>query len=219
MRKALLVLGIIFLLVGVFLASYSRLPTEKIERPMVNRAEGSWEVSGNLSNGEKIIVGLVPSEGWSRWAYELFPGHTYKVNVSVIIEDPLGEEAEFIISYEPPPPGYDPVPGKPLPIFLASPSPFKLVRKGSLIVDEPLDCVGGLVTQNGTYNVRVVQTWWTEGPPERVEIHKEVFGKEYPYTKFLPIGVGLCICGVATLVLRAKFSKPKTRAKLKKFRK
>lgn len=209
MGKALLAVGILFLWIGIIFVAYSYYPVENVkERPLISRAEKEWEVSGNLSKGEKIIVAVVPSADWSIWAQELF-AEPIKVNVSIIIEDPLGVAAEFKIFYEPPPLTYKHEdPGKPFPIFLSNP-PFKLVNNGSLIVNEPLDFVGGIVTQSGTYRVRVVPTWWTEGPPEYIEIYTEILEKTYPYKQFLPLGVGLCIFGVAMIILRTKRSKAK----------
>lgn len=214
MRRVLLALGIILLFVGIILASYSRYPIEKWKERSCNRAEQQWEASENLSKSERIIVAVVPSEGWTEWAYEIHP-HGFKVNVSIIIEDPLGEEAEFIIFYEPPPPGYKQDHPGPLPIFLSNP-PFKLVKTGSLIVEEPLQFVGGIVTRNGTYRVKVIPTWWTWGPPKYIEIHVEILEKVNPYAYFLSIGVCLCFLGVAMLTLRARYPKYKIRhAKLK----
>ena len=210
MNKLLVVIGIILLLTGMVTISYSLMPEDKVSYEEVNKKIKSYEVSGNFSKGDKIVVLTEPNKIWANLAIENFknyPPRFLRVNYSII--DPFGKETRFGLIYC----RFDSQYGDPK----IAPFAVQLIfNDGALEVNATSDGyvpeVGGIALVSGEYTVRILQT---VPEPSFISLLKETHSNIYPWSFLLPIGITITAAGGASLPFAARKGKTSQKRKIR----
>lgn len=202
MQKTLLGLGVILLLVGVIVSSYASTTIEASDFILINEttrnSEMPWEVPGNFSKGEKLLVDVSPP----RWGEEIIAnGDTAIVDVEIF--DPYDNLTEFRI------------------IFKERLYPNFTLRSeaNGLIVKNPSGEVGGVTVYDGEYRVHVVElaaVYYNMSAPHYIRIYEEIVQNEYPQQSYLPIGIISVVSGVILSVWSLRSSKQARRIRKKR---
>lgn len=193
MNRNILGLGVVILIIGILVVAISVMPVKTTEQVQVAYVENSWTLSCTLQVGDDIFIVVRPGPYWGN----MFEGSDYELPVNVTVTAPDEGEALFQLMYKqwPEPPQYEG--GS----YSAYASRLVLVKadNDSLATTQPLNNVGGIVGQNGTYTVQVGMDWSDE-PPSEISFQKTVVKYEHPYTSYLPAGGVTSVFGVAVSV-------------------
>ncbi len=184
-------IGLILLFAGVLTTSMSCSSVSNATPvgPLYDAPPEAWQISGHFKEGQKLLVYFKAPD------LSFYPDRT--ANILVEIVNPEGGKSVFEVVFS---------------LMFGDPAPpeFNLVSNDAgLIVSDPLGEVGGIVPYSGSYlaNITTRVLW---GPPY-LQLWGENVEKEYPYLSFLPVGLGLIVCGCASSVWGAKSSKKKAR--------
>lgn len=194
-RKTVLSLGVLILLTGAIVFSFSNQSLESPSNQPVNSRQelpyGNWSISTYCSEGEKLLVQFSrPQEG----AYPDDP----KLNVN--ITDPHGGNTTFQVIFIIQP--------------LAGSAEISLLDEGEgMMVENPELEVGGVTVYDGNYTAHVYTEakalagmYYDDAVLPNLQLFKVYVTREYPNQVFLPVGVGLVIAGLALLVWSVKSS-------------
>lgn len=197
MRKWWMAFGVMLVLVGILVSSWSNSFKELTEIELVNEAEDGFEVSGNFTAGEKLYV------KWEEPDWEILRNGEYVVYyLTVIGPQPEDGETNFTVKlYSPPKKGAN--------VTVSS-------RGGGLnscFTGQTFP--GGIVQYSGEYVARLdeIARWYYRGsspgrgsPPGYISLYTEVVRREYPHRSVLPVGIVLMVVGVPLAVWAAKSS-------------
>jgi len=208
MKKWLLALGANVLLIGLLVSSYSNVPEDRIEHVCINKVLNDWEVSGNFSENEKLLVFLAPNMSWAWYADEPYDNfYTGFFTVKINVTDPLKRVTEFKVIFRATTGQIEPS----LSIWA-----FELIsNQGALVVEanpgETLHEIGGSTKVNGTYIASVGKGAFY--PPRQLSLYKETLRKEYPRSFLLPIGIGIIVAGLSLSASSMIISKRRVKRK------
>lgn len=225
MKRMTFILGVIFMLVGIILASYYNVSENRVTSVPVNHVFDDWEVSGNLSENDKMLVEIRYSIEWLEdpmYEPSDFPGVGLFFH-SVDIIDPLGNITRFIVTWSRREGEYV---LKIWNITIADNGSNATLDTTILYRPEShaYDGIGGIIQMNGTYKVKVHSIWpsTTRGkyPPSYLGIRKGKLVTLKPYTFLLPIAVALAFLGIFLSIYSLKKKRqPTTKKSLKTVRK
>jgi hypothetical protein len=207
MRKNILALGIILLFIGIitFSISFSAEKTEKNQ--LIKRKEdlpiGKWEISAQFNKGEKLLVFFSRVQ-----EKNLIVDGTAIIDINITC--PKGGNTTFRVMFTD---TYHPYAN----ITLKSKD-----NDNGLIVNYPLEGIGGIAEYDGLYKVYVYSYSYLEFnyfPPNGtlpwLELYKVIEEKNYPYLILLPVAIALIIAGVSLSIWAAKTPKRPSRIKKK----
>lgn len=194
LRKYLIAFAVLLLFIGVILVSNSNI-SEKISMPrFLVTANKQWEVSGNYSAGETVMLGIVRGE---RWGIIFADPTNMEVSINITVISSTNDMGVYQVWYERPAKGYEPPPGE-----LYFPMVLKRVERlsGFCLDGDPKVSgeliVLGVVKTDSALTVRVIREsiWWApDDPPEQLILYKEGTIEVFPYAHLLPWGLGLII--------------------------
>lgn len=170
--------------VGIIVFSISNKPVEKTDLVLLDDVKKEWDVSGNFSKGEKLLVMFPPVD----WDGIVMNGKEAIVDVEVF--DPYNDMTKFRITFE----------------RQGGASIELKSSEGGLIVEEPIEEVGGLTVYDGLYRAHVDERAvyvYNMGPIPWIKLYNDVGKKEYPNRVFMPVGIVLIIVGVSLSVYSA----------------
>jgi len=219
MKKLFFSVGIIFILIGIILSLNHNSPKIMRKIELVAKAEDSWEVSANLTAGDKIRVICYPGKNWDKpggWDYDdILP--FYHRHIWFEIVDPNGKITEYNTAWTSTTPGGETIP--------FSRCFINVTKRDGIEVEEQYPTyIGGTVKLNGTYTVRIgcdeygnpiieppPAPQYEIGPPTYFAIEKEYPVTVYPYTILLPVGTSFSVIGIVTCAWSVKKTKRRTR--------
>ncbi|MEM2506835.1 MAG: hypothetical protein QXF61_07340 [Nitrososphaeria archaeon] len=187
------------------MVSYRNVSEQRITSVLVNNVFDEWEVSGNLSEGDKILVELRYAIEWLEdpmYEPSEFPGVGLFFH-SVDVIDPLGNITRFIVTWSRRQGEYV---LKIWNITIANNGNNATLDTTILYRPEShaYDGIGGIIQMNGTYKVKVHSIWpsTTRGkyPPSYLGIRKGTIITLYPYTFLLPVGMVFAFLGLLILI-------------------
>jgi hypothetical protein len=177
MRKMVFSFGVIVLFVGVIVFSISGSFVEKSSLQLVDDVEEEWEVSGDFTKGEKLLVMFPPPD----WEGIVMNGKEAFVDVEIF--DPNDATIKFNVTF-----------------IKAGGATIQLESNaGGLVVDEPIGQVGGLTVYDGLYRAHIDERAvyvYNMGPIPWIKLYRDVGEKEYPHRVFMPVGIVLIIAGI-----------------------
>lgn len=201
MRKVLLVFGVILVLAGVLVSSWSNLSVEKFETSLVNSEDDKYEVSGNFSEGEKMFVHWAPPN-WEEIGSAIPNGEWVVYYITVLAPPPEDGETNFTVK-----------------LFNRGGVEVTVSSNGGGLSDFSSTVVGGVAQCSGTYTVYMDEfagVYYKNSPPSYIELLTEVVKTECPHRGALPIGVALIVVGSAFSIWAAKSSKRTLRPRKKR---
>jgi len=208
MNKLLVGIGLLFIISGIILASTSEIVVNEPRAHVVNTSKKEWSVSGNLTAGDKIVIGFYPN---FRWASITDVNDEYPygfVEVVLDITDPYGNVTRFLWPWAKPASGVG--------LLLQDPTNIRVVSNGSLINPGFVEIgafggCGGIVRYSGLYNVSVFAVLGTKSgiPPAAIQIVKEIQVETKPYTGLLPAGISTSVLGSFCSIYGMKTKKTK----------
>jgi hypothetical protein len=204
MKKSVFAIGIILILTGVVMASYSNKIEENIQPSIVAYELKNWSVSANLEKDDHILVEIrLPTTWYNETAMfePTEPGEGPPSGMvlysTVDIIDPRGNRTRFMITWTPVISETTQVP-----ITLTYYNITVLEQDGldPTVLYRPesnaYDAVGGIIKESGRYNVTLGNIYPPRtDPPSYLGISKATKTLERPYTSFLPVGVAVGAAG------------------------
>jgi len=192
MRKVFLIFGVILVLAGILVSSRANLSVEKIETSLVNSEDDKYEVSGNFSEGEKMLAHWTPPN-WEKIGGAIPNGEWVVYYITVLAPPPENGETNFTVK-----------------LYNRGGANVTVSSNGGGLSDFSSIVVGGVAQLSGTYTVYMDESagmYYENSPPSYFELLTEVVKTEYPHRDALPIGVALIVVGSAFSIWSAKSSK------------
>ena len=229
LRKVLLGCGMLFLLIGIIVASSFNMAVERfkgreeaasiVKEDMEGKNWTEWTVSANFERGKVMVVEIEPRTGLGGWWIH-FARVSSPRPYNVTITGPSRRKAifRFFFGRADLLPGWDmprDIPMKEIPLTIYN---ITLLQKSDDLevrfeYNFPKE-VGGVVKQSGDFTVGVEPyVPWRNFPPDAITLYEEIYEVERPYGFLLPIGVVLNVFGVL-MALRGAGSKRRKRRKL-----
>lgn len=207
MRKNILALGIIFLFIGITTFPISFLPEKTEKNQLIERKEdlplGKWEISAQFNKGEKLFVFFSRVEEKNM----IIDGSAI---LDINITCPTGGNTTFRVMFTD---TYRPYAN----ITLRSKD-----NDSGLIVNYPLEGIGGIAEYDGVYKAYVYTYSYLafnyfppNGTLPWLELYKVIEEKNYPYLVILPAAIALIIAGVSLSIWATKTTKRPSRVKRK----
>jgi len=200
LRRILFFAGIIFLLTGLALLVAGSM--RNINKVIVNSEIDSWEVRGNLTNGDTYIMDVKSSYYW-RDNYTS-GGYATPQPVDVVITSPDEGETRLQAFF------YARVPTSqyyqgtfPSLVHIE----YETVDSDSIEVDESYPQIRFRARQDGIYTMRLVKETlnWTSTPPQEIELYKEEVVDDSPL--MIPSGGVLCLVGLLVSIYGKRTTK------------
>lgn len=201
MRKVFLVFGVILVLAGILVSLRTNLSVESIETSLVNSEDDKYEVSGNFSEGEKVIVHWDPPN-WEEIGGAIPNGEWVVYYITVLAPPPENGETNFTVK-----------------LYNRGGADVTVSSNGGGLSDFSSTMVGGVAQLSGTYTVYMDESagiYYKNSPPSYFELMTEVVKTEYPHRGALPIGVALIVVGSAVSIWAAMSSKRTLRLRKKR---
>jgi hypothetical protein len=226
MGKQVLAVGIILILAGLVMVSYSNKGEKDVQSKAVNYALNAWNVTADLEKDDKILVEIRTSTTW--WADENLQWEPWSPTEggppsgavlygTLDIFDPDGNLTRFIITWTPM-------------ISATTQLPYGLAFFNITVLqqdgldptilyrpaDNAYDSIGGVVKKSGTYNV----TLWgifpsRTDPPSYLGVFKGIATMKHPYVALLPGGSVVGVAGAAISIFGLRSEKRKNIVKRK----
>lgn len=200
MKKWLFALGLILLFVGIIFTS-SAVQSEKTikeKEELIKSEIDSWQISSNLTQGDKVRLSVAQGEDWDRYVEPAvedvpFPHKFVYVNIT----DPNGEDSMFEVTYTKYEAGF----------FLYN---VRVVASNGFDAENSSQKIVGYARDTGLYTATATGAIPPGGgPPSSLTFFKvkEVILIKYPYSHLLYPGVAILLAGVALSILGALTSK------------
>jgi hypothetical protein len=211
LKRSLAVIGIILLLLGIIMMSYSNITTQRLKPEIVGEASPQnppVSVSANFSAGELYSVYISPGEGWNQPPLEpvsgevLYPSRFVWVNIT----NPQGNTTVFEFAFG--------IVDSSMALYMISvlssnfsrertaPSPSSFVLKADI---------------DGTYTATLWQIIpYTTNPFGAFQLRKIHIEFEKSFSYLLYIGACLLVSGVAVLALASLKPYKKRKERLKR---
>jgi hypothetical protein len=197
-RKTELAIGILLMLVGVIVSSWSNLSSVTVSsgnQIVLPRGLNQWSLTCSFNKGEKIFFEFPePTEG---------PMLLGGFNVS-IVADSVGNETVFY---------YD--------VLGSGEYNVSVIKNdGALEVDEGSTILGGVTNYAGNYTAYISQiaTLWYKGPPSILTFYRVIEEEqvEFPHRNILPLGLAVFLIGLGLSVWAVAFKKTRVSQKRKR---
>ncbi|MEM3697925.1 MAG: hypothetical protein QXQ94_10620 [Candidatus Bathyarchaeia archaeon] len=232
MNKRILTVGLLLALIGVVLASFYNINEETPKETRITETN-SWTAGAYLKKNQTLLVDILPGTNWVANPFDDPPEAAQMEGIQGIryciidVVDPSFNKTTFVVEL-----GYN---GK---VFYTRPWNVTVVRKSdgldTLLWDVLITGANrssyivylgaeaaGLAMLDGQYNVTVygVGPAFSDqnfDPPASITLTIGEVTIEYPYTYFLPLGVGVGTFGIVLCVFGSfKNEKPKRQMKLR----
>lgn len=215
-------IGVIIILSGVILVSYSNKSEETSTWSIVAYEDNKWNVSTVLQKSDLFRVNVLTPLEWAEGQFEAGPLESTGILYSAVnISDPEGDATMFVVEW-----------------IISSQAPTRQLTIWNISVASEGDglnlvflahgtqtenpesgiyLLGGVTTKSGLYNATVYGIYPArEEPPSRLEIAKNIKVTKYPYTSLFPLGTGIGAVGVITSFLGVRSGKQKKIVKIKR---
>lgn len=210
MGRLFVVLGAIFMISGVLLASSYNASQNKRTPLEISKTKNEWSVSAYLEKDDKIAVELRYGSDWPTGYFDPYDSNIGLLYVYVDVQDPLGNATEFEVVFRPV--------SETLSLVFWS---INVTRQNGLDTTRLFNAttktyagIGGIVKNSGLYNVTVTEIFPPrKDPPASLTILKETKVTEHPYTSFLPGGLVLGVSGAILSFIGLRNAKRKTSLK------
>lgn len=201
MRKFWLFVGVVLLVAGVVVSSWSQQFIEYPEPVQVSSAENTYEISGTYEVGEKIFV------DWKSPDWE-------EIGVAI----PNGEWVIYYITFLAPPPGNGET-NFTVKLFNSGGVDVTVTSSTGGLSNFTSNLIGGVAQSNGEYTVRMDElgkNYHNNAPPAYMRLWTETIKREYRQLDALPIGVALIVMGAPLSIWAARSSKRTSESRKKK---
>ncbi|MDH5690298.1 MAG: hypothetical protein OEY81_02565, partial [Candidatus Bathyarchaeota archaeon] len=223
MKKALTIIGILFLLIGLVSISRSSVQDIETNTQLVNEKQDQWIISGNYKGGENLSLNFIPHTEWSRPPYppdgiETPYSKLFTVNITnTAVNSYTLIEVVLALSL---PLGVPP--SKPYDYFLYVYSE-EVTHHGAITIEDYPDKINGIAEDDGLYQVKcsldpsVVMgddlLPHPASPPRELTLYSITSEAKYSYNLLLPTGISFCIIGLIASIWGVKTKNHKTTRK------
>jgi len=223
MKKALTIMGILFLSIGLVSISRSSMQDIDTNTQLVNEKQDQWTVSGSFQQGENLSLHFLPLKEWSRPPYppdgvETPYSKLFTVNITnaaadsyTLIEVVLGLSL---------PPGVPPSKPYDYSLYIYS---TEVTHHGAITIEDYPDKINGIAEDDGLYQVKcsldpsVVMgddlLPHPASPPRELTLYRITTETKHSYNLLLPTGISFCIIGLIISIWSAKTKKRKITSK------
>jgi hypothetical protein len=229
LKTGLLIVGVLLAIIGISLMSGYGQP-QVITRPMaINYAINSWNLSANLTAGERVNVTMLENKFWEQGYFEPEDeegnsGNFLYVSIGITPVNPPGNQTVFtlLLNYV----TYT-IPGRGANTRLVN-WEINVTQNGSLDTSSMVDnqgrllAVGGTVPFSGTYTVNVFGMYPPRNStyaPSYLGISHKVNVTDYPNSYFLPLGGGVTVFGGTVSVVGVATGRNQTTNRRRKIKK
>lgn len=212
MKKLFFATGIIIILIGAGIASYSSVSQSGPQTATVASGYNIWEISGNYSAGEKLLVGWRYAQAWTQGLDEpeddVVP--VFHKHIWFEVDDPGNTTTEFNTAFT----SYGPSGERLSGLFLCYIN-VSIRATGLNVTAQYPEYIGGITLMSGIYTARVVKDFEPPlnnvTPPYWLALEREYTVVQYPFVLLLPAGCVVSGIGIVVSVVsaRSKKNKPK----------
>lgn len=230
MKKLSLALGVLMLLVGTIIITNYNIQQEVNKEEEVNKKEYTWNISGNLSKGEKLGLYFVQPKDWAFGPYPEIGGPPYSKKLIInVTNTSTGNftlfEVTLMVPYNQQPPR------EPYSFTLTIYDVEVAENSGALTVETHPKYVGYLIalgetSDNGEYKMEmqlipsvVIDEFGNPqnvSPPLQLVLYKVWTERMFPYFFFLPLGIIIIFAGIVLLTLGLRKAHPRSAGRQQK---
>jgi len=212
MNRVILTIGAI-LLIGSIIMLFVSSFMMTVQLKLVRRKFNSWEISSELEEGTTYVVDITSSREWTD-AYMLgYPEQLVPLDIVIVAPDGGTISLTAFLYGEPSSSPWYKYRYRPKIVSVE----YRNIDSNCIEVDEDYSPIRFTVKHGygkGVYTIRIINEtlYWSEGPPEKIVIQKEIVKFQDSYLILSNGGVALLAVGVVVTAVGIK-TKPKFKKK------